>query len=135
MLFGVPFEISATQFPRARKDVRNSGAMKPPVDSELACLPQMAPGYVSQATPQSLYSTTTNAAVLHPTNGILLVASARILTTTIAARLVEKSCPGGRRGCGARHTSTCVTSLHDPVTQDRRRLDSQRFPNRATTGF
>ena len=94
LCYGVPLKIRAdatlhepadeTTRPEFR---RNEAA----VDSELACLPMTYPGYfLSGPFINNLFSTT-NASVLHPTNGVLIVARLDGPTPAIARGLVEKA--------------------------------------------
>lgn len=106
LCYGVPLKIQRdpdfheAEEEKIRPELRRNEAA---VDSELACLPQMAPGYVLAGPHLNpLYSTTTNAAVLHPTNGILLVARLDGPTTAIARGLVEKSLQAEAEGLWGR---------------------------------
>jgi uncharacterized protein (TIGR03790 family) len=71
-----------------RPELRRNGAA---VDSELACLPQTYSGYLLAGPLVNTLYATTNAANLHPTNGILLVTRLDGPTPEIARDLVEKS--------------------------------------------
>lgn len=94
LCYGVPLKIrkdttlteaeEATMRPELR---RNEAA----VDSELACLPLTYSGYtLAGPLVNTLYSTT-NASLLHPTNGVLIVARLDGPTPAIARGLVEKA--------------------------------------------
>lgn len=94
LCYGVPLKILRDpDFHEAEEETmrpelrRNEAA----VDSELACLPLLALGY-TLAGPQinPLYGNT-NALLLHPTNGILIVARLDGPTPAIARGLVEKA--------------------------------------------
>jgi uncharacterized protein (TIGR03790 family) len=61
------------------------------VDSELACLPQTYSGYPLAGPLYNPLYTATNAMMLHPTNGLLLVARLDGPTPEIARRLVDKA--------------------------------------------
>jgi hypothetical protein len=96
--------------PTLRPELRRNGAA---VDSELACLPQLAMPAITLAGPHfnPLYGTT-NAAMLHPTNGILLVT--RLDGPTLGDRPQpswRNRCRPRRTGFGGMLTSTCATSL------------------------
>jgi uncharacterized protein (TIGR03790 family) len=71
-----------------RPEVRRNGAA---VDSELACLPQTYSTYLLGGPLLNPLFATTNAATLHPTNGILLVARLDGPTPEIARGLVDKA--------------------------------------------
>ncbi len=94
LCYGVPLKIrkdttitevdEATMRPELR---RNEAA----VDSELACLPLTYSGYrLAGPLLNNLYSTT-NASLLHPTNGILIIARLDGPTPAIARGVVEKA--------------------------------------------
>jgi uncharacterized protein (TIGR03790 family) len=94
LCYGVPLKIRPDSDLRERGDetlrpeVRRNGAA---VDSELACLPQTYSGYLLAGPLLNPLYTTTNAAQLHPTNGILLVARLDGPTPEIARGLVDKA--------------------------------------------
>lgn len=94
LCYGVPLKISrdtglnepeeATMRPELR---RNEAA----VDSELSCLPLTYSGHtLAGPLVNNLYSVT-NAALLHPTNGVLMIARLDAPTPALARGLVEKS--------------------------------------------
>lgn len=93
-----------------RPELRRNGAA---VDSELACLPQLAAGYpLAGPNLNPLYGTT-NAAMLHPTNGILLVTRLDGPTPEIARSLVEKSLQAEADGLWG-HAYFDVRNIADP---------------------
>lgn len=71
-----------------RPELRRNGAA---VDSELACLPQTYSGYQLAGPLINPFYTATNTALLHPTNGLLLVARLDGPQPEIARRLVDKA--------------------------------------------
>jgi len=94
LCYGVPWRIAPerdlveTEAERLRPELRRNEAA---VDSELACLPLAERPYLlAGPLPNPLYATT-NAAALHPTNGIILVARLDGPTPEIARGLVDKA--------------------------------------------
>jgi uncharacterized protein (TIGR03790 family) len=94
LCYGVPLKISSDSTLREaaaetmRPEIRRNEAA---VDSELACLPLLKAGYtVTGFHPNPLFGTT-NAAALHPTNGLLLVARLDGPTPAVARRLVDQA--------------------------------------------
>lgn len=61
------------------------------VDSELACLPISGPGFRLAGIFQNRFYAATNAGVMHPTNGILLVTRLDGPSAAIASALVDKA--------------------------------------------
>lgn len=105
LCYGVPLKIQRDQdFHEAEEDNlrpelrRNEAA----VDSELACLPQLALGYTLAGPHLNPLYGTTNATLLHPTNGILLVARLDGPTPAIARGLVEKALQAEAEGLWGR---------------------------------
>lgn len=105
LCYGVPLKI------RPDPSLRESGeeSLRPElrrneaaVDNELACLPRLTHGY-SLTGPfiNPLYGDT-NAATLHPTNGILLVARLDAATPEIARGLVDKALQAEANGLWGR---------------------------------
>jgi uncharacterized protein (TIGR03790 family) len=93
-----------------RPELRRNGAA---ADSELACFPQLAAGYpLAGPNLNPLYGTT-NAALLHPTNGILLVTRLDGPTAEIARSLVEKSLQAEADGLWG-HAYFDVRNVADP---------------------
>jgi uncharacterized protein (TIGR03790 family) len=94
LCYGVPLRVQPdaalqeTIQATTRPELRRNGAA---VDSELACLPQLAAGYPLTGPHLNPLYASTNAASLHPTNGILLVARLDGPTAEIARGLVEKA--------------------------------------------
>ena len=82
-----------------RPELRRNGAA---VDSELTCLPQVHLGYPLTGPYLNLLYGTTNAAALHPTNGILLVARLDAPTSQLAHGLVEKALQAETNGLWGR---------------------------------
>ncbi|MFM2081690.1 MAG: hypothetical protein RL380_381, partial [Verrucomicrobiota bacterium] len=72
------------------------------VDSELALLPLFNENYLLAGPFRNLFYTVTNAAVLHPTNGLLLVARLDGPTPEIARALVDKAVQAERDGLWGR---------------------------------
>ena len=72
------------------------------VDSELALLPLFNENYLLAGPFRNLFYTTTNAAVLQPTNGLLLVARLDGPTPEIARNLVDKAVQAERDGLWGR---------------------------------
>jgi uncharacterized protein (TIGR03790 family) len=105
LCYGVPLKIRPDPTWREpdeetlRPELRRNEAA---VDSELACLPRLTHGY-SLAGPflNPLYNAT-NATLLHPTNGILLVARLDGATPEIARGLVEKALRAEKEGLWGR---------------------------------
>lgn len=105
LCYGVPLRIqrdadlsepvAATLRPELR---RNEAA----VDSELACLPLTGPGYPLTGPALNFLYSTTNAAGLHPTNGILLVTRLDGPTVGIARELVDKALQAEQDGLWGR---------------------------------
>jgi len=94
LCYGVPLKILRDpDFHEAEEEAlrpelrRNEAA----VDSELACLPQLALGYTLAGPHMNPLYGATNAAMFHPTNGILIVARLDGPTPAIARGLVEKA--------------------------------------------
>lgn len=94
LCYGVPLKIQRDQdFHEAEEEAmrpelrRNEAA----VDSELACLPQMAQGYTLAGPHLNLIYGVTNATMIHPTNGVLIVARLDGPTPAIARGLVDKA--------------------------------------------
>lgn len=94
LCYGVPLKIQRDQdFHEAEEDAmrpelrRNEAA----VDSELACLPQMAQGYTLAGPHLNLIYGVTNATLIHPTNGVLIVARLDGPNPAIARGLVDKA--------------------------------------------
>lgn len=94
LCYGVPLKIKRdadlheAEEEKMRPELRRNEAA---VDSELACLPLLASGYALVGPHFNPLYGVTNAALLHPTNGILLVARLDGPTPTIARGLVEKA--------------------------------------------
>lgn len=105
LCYGVPLKIRPDPTQREpgedklRPEFRRNEAA---VDNELACLPRLMHGY-SLAGPwlNPLYFTT-NAASLHPTNGLLLVARLDGATPAIARGLVDKALQAEKDGLWGR---------------------------------
>ena len=88
--------------PPPKKYARNCGATKPAVDSELAWLPLVKMDFpLTGPFPNWVYGVT-NAALLNPTNGILLVARLDGPTADIANGLVDKAMQAERDGLWGR---------------------------------
>lgn len=105
LCYGVPLRIAsnggfqedgAEQLP---KDLRRNEAA---VDSELACLPLAARNHRLAGLLVNPVYATTNAARLHPTNGILMVARLDGPTEDIARALVDKAMQAERDGLWGR---------------------------------
>lgn len=94
LCYGVPLKIKRdadlreAEEEKLRPELRRNEAA---VDSELACLPLLASSYPLVGTHFNPLYSVTNAALLHPTNGLLLVARLDGPTPTIARGLVEKA--------------------------------------------
>lgn len=94
LCYGVPLKIKRdtdlreAEEEKMRPELRRNEAA---VDSELSCLPQLASGYPLVGTHFNPLHSVTNAALLHPTNGLLLVARLDGPTPTIARGLVVKA--------------------------------------------
>ena len=94
LCFGVPVRIlkdpnlKEEGAEKIRAELRRDEAA---VDSELACLPQLERNPPLLSLLGNPFYTTTNAALLHPTNGILMVARLDGPTAAIACGLVEKA--------------------------------------------
>lgn len=105
LCFGVPLKISPDADLREageealRPELRRNGAA---VDSELACLPQFAMGYSLAGPHLNPLYTTTNAAWLHPTNGILLVTRLDAVTLELARNQVEQAMQAETNGLWGR---------------------------------
>ena len=105
LCYGVPLKIrrdttlaeaeEATMRPELR---RNEAA----VDSELACLPLTYSGYTLAGPLVNNFYSTTNASLLHPTNGVLIVARLDGPTPAIARGLVEKTLQAEAEGLWGR---------------------------------
>ncbi len=105
LCYGVPLKIrrdtslveaeEATMRPELR---RNEAA----VDSELACLPLTYSGYTLAGPLVNNLYTTTNATLLHPTNGVLIVARLDGPTPALARGLVEKALQAEAEGLWGR---------------------------------
>ena len=94
LCFGVPLKISgdaALVEPESEKLPEPLRRNEASVDSELAMLPFARAGYMLAGPRQNPHFATTNAAVLHPTNGILLVARLDGPTADLARGLVDKA--------------------------------------------
>lgn len=105
LCYGVPLRITedgelkepeaATMRPEFR---RNEAA----VDSELACLPNLAQGYAYTGPARNPFYSVTNAVELNPTNGILMVARLDGPTAAIARGLVDKALEAETNGLWGR---------------------------------
>ena len=105
LCYGVPLKIRRDpDFREPEEDSlrpefrRNEAA----VDSELACLPLLASGYTLAGPHLNPLYSTTNAATLHPTNGILIVARLDGPTPSIARGLVDKALQAETNGLWGR---------------------------------
>jgi uncharacterized protein (TIGR03790 family) len=105
LCYGVPLKI------RRDGDLREPAAekMRPElrrneaaVDSELACLPWQPQGYTLAGPNINLLYATTNAAALHPTNGVLIVARIDAATESLARGLVDKALEAEANGLWGR---------------------------------
>ncbi len=105
LCYGVPLKIrrdttlneaeEATMRPELR---RNEAA----VDSELACLPLTYSGYTLAGPLVNIFYGATNASLLHPTNGVLIVARLDGPTPAIARGLVKKALQAETEGLWGR---------------------------------
>lgn len=113
---GVPLKIrrdNALSEPMAttlRPELRRNEAA---VDSELACLPLASQGYPLTGPALNLLYGTTNAAELHPTNGILMVARLDGPDAATAHRLVDQALAAERDGLWGRAYFD-VRNISDP---------------------
>jgi len=105
LCFGIPLRIaedtSLTEPGEAdiKPELRRNEAA---VDSELACLPMLRNGYRMSGPMKNPFYTTTNAALLDPTNGILLVTRLDGPTAAIARGLVDKALEAESNGLWGR---------------------------------
>ena len=105
LCYGVPLRIlhdpnlKESEEDAMRPELRRNGAA---VDSELACLPQMERHFVITGPARNPAYTTTNTALLHPTNGVLIVARLDGPTPGIARGLVDKTLQAERDGLWGR---------------------------------
>ncbi len=101
LCYGVPLKISPDPtisepgVENLRAELRRNEAA---VDSELALLPFAKSGYSLTAFVPNKFFTTTNSSVLHPTNGILMVARLDGPTPQIAMQLVDLALEAERNG-------------------------------------
>lgn len=105
LCYGVPLKIRpdpSLQEPEEstlRPELRRNEAA---VDSELACLPRLTYGYALAGPFLNPLYGITNAAVLHPTNGLLLVTRLDGPTAEIARGLVDKALRAEKEGLWGR---------------------------------
>ena len=105
LCYGVPMKIrkdtTLTEAEEAtmRPELRRNEAS---VDSELACLPLTYSGYTLAGPLVNNFYSTTNASLLHPTNGVLIVARLDGPTPAIARGLVEKALQAEAEGLWGR---------------------------------
>ncbi len=105
LCYGVPSRISEERGlvePNSEKlppTFQRNGAA---VDSELTLLPMMDFKLPVMGSVQNPYFATTNAAALHPTNGVLIVARLDGPTATIARKLVDKAMEAETNGMWGR---------------------------------
>ena len=105
LCYGVPLKIAREASlkeageEKMRPELRRNEAC---VDSELACLPMLKQDLPLAGPLHNPAYTTTNIALLHPTNGVLLVARLDGPTPEIARRLVDKALEAERDGLWGR---------------------------------
>lgn len=110
LCYGIPWRIKPdtglyeSESESLRLELRRNEAA---VDSELACLPMALRGYPLVGPLVNPHYGTTNAAGLHPTNGLLLVARLDGPTPEIARALVDKAQQAERDGLWGRFYFDC----------------------------
>jgi len=110
LCYGLPWRIKPdtglyeSESESLRLELRRNEAA---VDSELACLPMALRGYPLVGPLVNPHYGTTNAAGLHPTNGLLLVARLDGPTPEIARALVDKAQQAQRDGLWGRFYFDC----------------------------
>ena len=104
------------------------------VDSELALLPLIEEKLPLAGPLRNPVYTTTNAAMLHPTNGVLLVTRLDGPTPAIARGLVDKALQAEADGLWGRAYFD-LRNITEPGLQAGRRLDSRRVGNLPAPGL
>jgi uncharacterized protein (TIGR03790 family) len=110
LCYGIPWRIKPDsglyepETENLRPELRRNEAA---VDSELACLPMALHGYPLVGPIVNPLYATTNAASLHPTNGLLLVTRLDGPTPDIARSLVDKALEAERDGLWGRAYFDC----------------------------
>jgi uncharacterized protein (TIGR03790 family) len=105
LCYGVPLKIrpdTGLNEPEAKKLEAGLRRNEAAVDSELACLPMSFTNYMLAGVVNNPFYGATNAAVFHPTNGLLLVARLDGPTPEIARSLVDKAMEAETNGLWGR---------------------------------